>query len=145
MGKRKKGRRHRRVNRTPRPVSRPGVGLSGQLPPQAVGGAGDAVVLPRQGDAASGWEASLFARRAEGGLGHPAQRTWNALKSARARESRVEELCEAVGFTPRTVARHLEGLAAHGLAVQEAGGGWSASQGPAGRQDRDPASAEPVA
>ncbi|MFC6134640.1 hypothetical protein [Streptomyces spororaveus] len=71
-------------------------------------------------------EASVFASKADGGLGHHAQRTWEALRTAGARESRVEELCEAVGFTQRTVAMHLEGLAAHGLAVQVAGG-WRAA------------------
>ncbi|MFE2850226.1 hypothetical protein ACFXJO_03735 [Streptomyces lavendulae] len=43
------------------------------------------------------------------------------------RESSVEELCKAVGFTQRTVIKHLEGLAAYGLAVRGTGGGWVAA------------------
>ncbi|MFD4243617.1 hypothetical protein ACFWP3_18770 [Streptomyces sp. NPDC058525] len=71
-------------------------------------------------------EASVFASKADGGLGQPAQRTWSALKAA-GREIVVEELCQAAGFAQRTVAKHLEGLAGHGLAVQGAGGGWTAA------------------
>ncbi|MFE4304863.1 hypothetical protein ACFRR6_02105 [Streptomyces sp. NPDC056891] len=72
-------------------------------------------------------EVSVFVSKGDGGLGHTARRTWSALRAAGTRESGVEELCEAVGFTERTVVKHLEGLAAHGLAVQGAGGGWVAS------------------
>ncbi|MFJ5635288.1 hypothetical protein ACIQF5_21960 [Streptomyces goshikiensis] len=71
-------------------------------------------------------QASVFASKADGGLGQPAQRTWSALKAA-GREVAVEELCQAAGFAQRTVAKHLEGLAGHGLAVQGAGGGWAAA------------------
>ncbi|MEU9420195.1 hypothetical protein [Streptomyces sp. NPDC048272] len=74
-------------------------------------------------------ESLVFASRADGGLGRPAQRTWSALRAAGARESGMEELCAAVGFAQRTVAKHLEGLAGHGLALQGAGGGWVAVGG----------------
>ncbi|MFJ9344332.1 hypothetical protein ACIRP0_34390 [Streptomyces sp. NPDC101733] len=33
---------------------------------------------------------------------------------------------QAAGFAQRTVAKHLEGLAGHGLALQVADGGWVA-------------------
>lgn len=140
MGKREKGRRHRRVNRTPRPVRRSRTDRAAQTSPSVAGkldlgavadGPGSAM-FPSQGRAIGGGpapelEASVFASKADGGLGHPAQRTWSALRTAGARESGVEELCEAVGFTQRTVVKHLEGLAAHGLAIQRAGGGWVAA------------------
>lgn len=39
----------------------------------------------------------------------------------------MDDLCEAVGFTQRRVVKHLEGLTAHGLAIQKAGGSWVAA------------------
>ncbi|OEJ21697.1 hypothetical protein AR457_36255 [Streptomyces agglomeratus] len=84
----------------------------------------------------------VFASKADGGLGHPAQRTWSALRAAGARESSVQELCDVVGFTQRTVLKHLEGLVGHGLAVQGAGGGWTAT-GP-GRGLPDPRPGDPA-
>ncbi|MFB7836235.1 hypothetical protein [Streptomyces sp. NPDC056056] len=82
---------------------------------------------------------SIFASKADGGLGRTAQRTWKALRAAGARESGVEELCAAVGFAQRTVAKHLEGLAGHGLALQGAGGGWVAVGGVQGLPEPRPA------
>ncbi|WP_327673178.1 MULTISPECIES: winged helix-turn-helix domain-containing protein [unclassified Streptomyces] len=39
----------------------------------------------------------------------------------------LEQLCEAVGWTPRTVTRHLKKLADSGLAEQAENGCWLAS------------------
>ncbi|WP_412075674.1 hypothetical protein ACLF6K_07195 [Streptomyces xanthophaeus] len=39
----------------------------------------------------------------------------------------VDELCEAVGYTQRTIVKHLEGLAGYGMAAQGAGGKWAAT------------------
>ncbi|MFE9468585.1 hypothetical protein ACFYNW_34040 [Streptomyces virginiae] len=137
MGKREKGRRHRRVNRTPRPVGRSRTERAAQSAaaatpaPGAVSEGQGSAVLPAQERASisgpvPGRESSVFASKADGGLGQSAQRTWSALAAAEGRESGVEELCEAVGFTRRTVVQHLEGLAGHGLAARGADGGWVA-------------------
>ncbi|MFF3844286.1 hypothetical protein [Streptomyces sp. NPDC002328] len=37
----------------------------------------------------------------------------------------VQELCETVGYTERTIVKHLGGLSDHGLAVQRADGRWA--------------------
>lgn len=148
MGKREKGRKHRRVNRTPRPVSRAGTDRSAQrsggapVPGAVADGQGSVMLPPHEragaGGAGAEPERSVFVSRADGGLGYPAQRTWSALRAAGARESGVEELCAVVGFTQRTVLKHLEGLAAHGLAVQGAGGGWAAAGAARGLPDPRP-------
>ncbi len=145
MGKQKKGRRHRRVNRTPRPVMRmPNAGRALRQPP-SVAGKPDLVrpaedsphgpEVSSQGRRTAGGTLdesteSVFSSQAEGGLGHPAQRTWSGLWAAGGQECSVEELCKVVGFTPRTIVKHLEGLAAHGLAARGAGGGWIAAELP---------------
>lgn len=150
MGKHQKGRRHRRVNRTPRPVSRTGRDRAAQGAPSvaaapAPASVGDSLVLPSQGRPAAvpvpEPGGSAFASKADGGLGHPARRTWSALRAAGTRESGVGELCEAVGFTERTVLKHLEGLAAHGLAVQGVGGGWVAADAVQGLPEPRPGNA----
>lgn len=151
MGKREKGRRHRRVNRTPRPVGRSGTDRAAQRsaggPAPAAVGQGS-VALPPQGvgacatgDPVPGPQASAFASKADGGLGQPAQRTWSALRAPGVREISVQDLCDAVGFTPRTVLKHLKGLAAHGLAAQGPAGGWQAAD-PV-RSLHDPLSRDP--
>ncbi|MFG2622509.1 hypothetical protein ACGFXC_33325 [Streptomyces sp. NPDC048507] len=155
MGKREKGRRHRRVNRTPRPVGRSRTERGARSP--AVGAPAAEAVAEERGSAAlpvqarasvgervPGPEPSVFASKADGGLGRPARRTWSALRAAGARESGVEELCAAVGFAQRTVAKHLEGLAGHGLAVQGTGGGWVAIGGVQGLPEPRPADPPPA-
>ncbi|MFD6500561.1 hypothetical protein [Streptomyces goshikiensis] len=114
----------------PRAAQRPDSAV-GTAAPAAVADAAGSTVVPAQGPVAVGGpvrdpQASVFASKADGGLGKPAQLTWSALKAA-GREMAVEELCQAAGFAQRTVAKHLEGLAGHGLAVQGAGGGWAAA------------------
>ncbi|MFK0017416.1 hypothetical protein [Streptomyces sp. NPDC091027] len=86
-------------------------------------------------------QAPVFASKADGGLGQPAQRTWSALRAPGVREISVQDLCDAVGFTQRTVLKHLEGLAAHGLAALGPAGGWKAADPVRGLHDplsRDP-------
>lgn len=42
----------------------------------------------------------------------------------------VQELCETVGYTPRTINRHLEDLTRHGLAACSTDGHWTATRIP---------------
>ncbi|MFZ3492077.1 helix-turn-helix domain-containing protein [Streptomyces sp. 5.8] len=58
-------------------------------------------------------------------------RTYIRLTEAGART--VQELCEAVGYTPRTINRHLEDLTRHGLAVCSTDGRWTAIRTPGTR------------
>ncbi|MEV4439398.1 hypothetical protein AB0K09_10305 [Streptomyces sp. NPDC049577] len=91
MSKRQKGRRHRRVNRTPRPV--------GSARPQ--GSPQPAVRIPA---------------RTVPGLGRHEARTWDGLLAVGAAGASVEELCASVGYQARTILKHVNGLAGHGLA-----------------------------
>lgn len=102
MSKRQKGRRHRRVNRTPRPVgsSRPPAARPESHP--------DSPSAPR--------------------LGRHAARTWDGLRSRGAGGASVDELCGAVGYQPRTILRHIDELAGHGLAERR-GDRWYAAGG----------------
>ncbi|MGW2602737.1 hypothetical protein [Streptomyces klenkii] len=95
MSKRQKGRRHRRVNRTPRPVgaARPRV-----MPVRP------AVTVTRQ------------PLEQETGLGRHAARTWESLRTCGAAGASLEELCASAGYQPRTVTKHVQGLADQGLA-----------------------------
>ncbi|WP_078871549.1 hypothetical protein [Streptomyces caatingaensis] len=99
MSKRQKGRRHRRVNRTPRPVgpSRP------RTRPEP-----ERTVVPD--------------------LGRHTARTWDGLCSYGTGGASVEELCAAVGYQPRTILKHVSGLAGQGLAEQR-GDRWYARAG----------------
>ncbi|MER7760318.1 hypothetical protein [Streptomyces sp. NPDC097619] len=84
--------------------------------------------------------AAAFAPAREGGLGQQAERTWSALEAAvpgsgsgndpatDATGVSVDDLCATVGFTARTVAKHLSGLADHGLALRLADGTWTAAR-----------------
>lgn len=106
-----KGRRHRTVNRTPRPVTR-------ARPP---GGAGPSA--PRSAPQASPAEA--FAPVSAGGLGRTAERSWRHLTAADAEGATLDEVSAAVGYQQATVTRHLEGLAERGLARAD-GARWYA-------------------
>ncbi|MCF3101076.1 hypothetical protein IPZ58_05725 [Streptomyces roseoverticillatus] len=129
MSKRQKGRRHRRVNRTPRPV--------GAARPRAMAAAVQAAVAPMAAQpagaaapAAPAASAAPAARRrpleretrpaapaapaAE--LGRHAARTWESLRTCGAAGASLEELCVAAGYQPRTVTKHVQGLADQGLA-----------------------------
>lgn len=104
MSKKQKGRKHRTVNRTPRPVR-------STAPPAPV-------AVPAQGSASE-----KQARQKP--LGHHASRTYVQL--AEHGPHSVQELCETVGYTKRTIDRHLEGLAQQGLALRSADGRWTAT------------------
>lgn len=154
MSKRnKKGRRHRTVNRTPRPVTR----SNGPTVRAASGAAGEpSRTLPQQsGSAASRTERAavpetagsrktvqasvpqqetggtavtetqVFAPAREGGLGRSAAQTWRHLQERGSEGASLEELCEEVGYQQPTVAKHMAGLAGHSL-VQQSDGRWYA-------------------
>lgn len=146
MGK-QKGRKHRRVNRTPRPVAggqrheRPASGPSQaddapdldyvlrnlgykRLPTQPTQPTVRSVLQKLASFEPAG---PVFYNKArDGGLGHHAQRTWDRLKELRPRGATVEDLCETVGYTERTINKHLEGLSRYGLAEQQ-GDRWVAT------------------
>ncbi|MBC2879590.1 MULTISPECIES: hypothetical protein [Streptomyces] len=177
MSKRQKGRRHRRVNRTPRPVgggsSRPkarwgarqegraesrqeggvearadarvearGEGrVEAQAEARGVGGADarvEALVEPRS-EAGAGAPAAAGADvpspagprarpAAVPGLGRHEARTWDGLRSRGADGASVDDLCASVGYQPRTILKHVAGLAGHGLAERR-GDRWYARTG----------------
>ncbi|MFE9250451.1 helix-turn-helix domain-containing protein [Streptomyces sp. NPDC007088] len=140
MAKRRqqKGRRHRTVNRTPRPVSRTGSArravATAAAPAGSPAGASAATTAPAAAPSATASpapatasgaavpggrgapEAELFAPASSGGLGRTAARTWERLSSAGAAGLTQEELAERAGYQPATVAKHLSGLAERGLA-----------------------------
>lgn len=132
-----KGRKHRRVNRTPRPVATGG--QHHERPVSEQGRADDAPDLdyvlrnmgykrvPTQPTVRSALHepasfetaGPVFYNKArDGGLGQHAQRTWDRLKDLRPRGATVEDLCETVGYTERAINKHLEGLSRYGLAEQ---------------------------
>ncbi|MFI9724477.1 hypothetical protein ACIHFE_33425 [Streptomyces sp. NPDC052396] len=100
MSKRQKGRRHRRVNRTPRPAgaSRPYFARPQAQPPRPV--------APE--------------------LGRHTARTWDGLRSCGAGGASVEDLSAAVGYQPRTILKHVQGLLSQGLAERR-GDRWFAA------------------
>ncbi|RLU82309.1 hypothetical protein CTZ27_30670 [Streptomyces griseocarneus] len=87
MSKRQKGRRHRKVNRTPR---------------------------PRAGALAVATEPEVEV--AVPGLGRHAARTWEGLRGRGAAGASLEELAAAVGYQARTIQKHVAGFADQGLA-----------------------------
>ncbi|CAL9617885.1 helix-turn-helix domain-containing protein [Streptomyces sp. enrichment culture] len=174
MSKRQKGRRHRKVNRTPRPVGpanratatratagRPTTG-TGPAPAPATDHPADrpATPAPRSAPApAAGpqpapepapaqdntaarepdrapdgepqpgpWDeaiSALFRTPArDGGLGQSAARTWEQVRRSGAAGTTVEELAAGVGYQSRTILRHLQGLAEHGIVEQHAPDRW---------------------
>ncbi|MBZ4318716.1 hypothetical protein [Streptomyces huiliensis] len=135
MSKRQKGRRHRRVNRTPRPVG-------GSTRPEARAGvravevrAVEARAVVPEGarsevgpQAGPGTRAAAPAAAVVPGLGRHEARTWDGLRSRGADGASVDDLCAAVGYQPRTILKHVAGLAGHGLAEQR-GDRWYARTG----------------
>ncbi|MFI5618043.1 helix-turn-helix domain-containing protein [Streptomyces sp. NPDC051567] len=131
MSRRQKGRRHRTVNRTPRPVGPAAPRRVGpRTAPAPVGAAATgpvpvagpvAVPVPAPSPEAvadADAEGIVFAAARHGGLGLPAARTWSELRAVGPGGASVADLSTAVGFTASTVARHLRGLASFGLAEQ---------------------------
>ncbi|WP_353946084.1 helix-turn-helix domain-containing protein [Streptomyces sp. HUAS MG91] len=160
----KKGRRHRTVNRTPRPVGtvtapRAGttapVTLPGQktepdldrvlrnlgygrlrVPAPAAPAVPTGPVTPAAPAAPTVAAAPVApARSAErrpapgpaAELNKNARLTLESLERA-ADALTLEQVCETVGWTPRTVTRHLRTLADVGLAEQSGDGQWSATE-----------------
>ncbi|MEU6387930.1 helix-turn-helix domain-containing protein [Streptomyces sp. NPDC046939] len=123
----KKGRRHRTVNRTPRPVGSPSRPDPTPATPEGARRQAPAVPAPatepRLDGERGGADAEVIAK-----LNRTTHTTWSWLRQATPERAwTVEEVSEAVGFTPRTVTRHLQTLATHGLADQDATGAWSAT------------------
>ncbi|WP_058047689.1 hypothetical protein [Streptomyces roseifaciens] len=133
MSKRQKGRRHRRVNRTPRPVGAAVRRRSTAAAPQpavAHTAAQPAASAVRQPVAQKAPEQPLeraAARRpavperaarpaAAPELGRHIVRTWESLRTYGTAGASLEELCAAAGYQPRTVTKHVQGLADQGLA-----------------------------
>ncbi|MET9902356.1 hypothetical protein [Streptomyces sp. NPDC006446] len=127
MSRHSKGRRHRKVNMTPRPVGP-------RRSPRAVRertAAGDTPVAPATSPIPeqnkSGERAGLVSRKvSESGLSRHAVRTWQRLAEAGSGGVEVAELTAAVGFQRSTVLGHLKGLAELGLAEGDESG-WRAT------------------
>jgi hypothetical protein len=131
MSKSQKGRRHRTVDRTPRPVGTAVRRPAGSTPvaPDAVESTPevpDAVAPVPVAPAASAEEAvgALFQTAVrDGGLGLPAARTWRHLLESDPAGATVEEISAVVGYQPQTIGRHVNGLLKYGM-VRESGGRW---------------------
>ncbi|MFE1292959.1 hypothetical protein [Streptomyces sp. NPDC058751] len=134
MSRHTKGRRHRKVNMTPRPVGprrspyevreRAAAATAGTGP----GPARTEPSVPGRGTAEE--RAEAVARTVgESGLSRHAVRTWERLAQAGTGGAEVDGLAEAVGFQRSTVLGHLKGLAGLGLA-EDHEGVWRAT-GPA--------------
>ncbi|UNZ16466.1 hypothetical protein [Streptomyces sp. 891-h] len=155
MSKRQKGRKHRRVNRTPRPVASatraratratgtlgtrtdapaprpaPAPETSHQTAPQTTAPQANAPQADAAGARTPEAVGELFRTPVrDGGLGQSAGRTWERVREAGARGATVEELAAAVGYQERTVLKHLQGLAEHGLAEQDGTDRWRPAPG----------------
>ncbi|WP_330335408.1 hypothetical protein OHS33_37620 (plasmid) [Streptomyces sp. NBC_00536] len=138
MSRRQKGRKHREVNRTPRPVGRAPLRLPGSSPRKRRSPAAQAmeVVSSTRSVEDTGPAPVFTVPVSSGGLGLPAARTWQGLRGSGPAGASVAELCIAAGFTAPTVVRHLRALAGFGLARRsETGQLWH-------RTDADPAAIE---
>ncbi|MFI5983469.1 hypothetical protein ACIBEA_21645 [Streptomyces sp. NPDC051555] len=137
MSRRQKGRKHREVNRTPRPVGRAPLRLPGSSPrkrrspaARAVEVATTVAAVPAPAPSAqpprdTGPAPVFTVPVSGGGLGLPAARTWQGLRGSGPAGVSVAELCATAGFTPPTVVRHLRALAGFGLARRsESGQVW---------------------
>jgi DNA-binding transcriptional ArsR family regulator len=145
--KHQKGRKHRRVNLTPRPVTplaqradRADAGpvaapAAVEAAPPAAGTAPSAVdaaptaagAAPDATEAAPSSAGSGAGEASAEGLSRNAQRTLARLYESGPQGATPADLGEAVGYTVRTVTRHLAGLARNGLVVRQADGRWSAT------------------
>ncbi|KJY41930.1 hypothetical protein VR41_10095 [Streptomyces sp. NRRL B-1568] len=114
MSKRQKGRRHRRVNRTPRPVglSRPSA-VRPEPRPEARPEPRAVVTAPERRPAPAP------------GLGRHEARTWDGLCAFGPGGASVDDLCASVGYQARTILKHVSGLEDHGLAERR-GDRWYA-------------------
>ena len=108
-----KGRKHRTVNRTPRPVAP----VAAAVPPPAepVAAAVPPPAEPRPDT--SGPE--------EPGLARTALKTLQQLRAAGRDGTTIDALSASVGYQPATIVRHIDSLAAHHL-VHQRDGRWYA-------------------
>ncbi|MFD3515852.1 winged helix-turn-helix domain-containing protein [Streptomyces sp. NPDC058657] len=127
--RKQKGRKHRRVNRTPRPVT-PADRRTDRTARKPLAERSPVVAARPPADAAG--TTAEAALPPVDGLSRHAQRTLDCLRDGRDQGATTEALSEAVGFTARTVAKHLDGLSRCGLAEQRADGRWSATGPDAG-------------
>lgn len=117
MSRHRKGRRHRKVNMTPRPVGprRSPRAVQEQATPRDAGATRTSAPIP--GQDSTGERAGVVSRRvSESGLSRHAVRTWERLAEAGTGGAEVGELSATVGFQRSTVLGHLKGLAELGLA-----------------------------
>ncbi|MEU8890912.1 helix-turn-helix domain-containing protein [Streptomyces sp. NPDC048442] len=120
--------------RTPRPAREPvAARASTDVPQTSTGLARTPAAVVAQASAGTD-------RTPPDGLSRHAQRTLACLQGSGAQGATTEALSEAVGFTARTVAKHLDGLSRCGLVAQREDGRWSAAApgpGPAPDPDQD--------
>ncbi|MFD8077390.1 hypothetical protein ACFV3E_32620 [Streptomyces sp. NPDC059718] len=148
-----KGRKHRTVNRTPRPVAPvrtapaaapvaspvppapSGTAVPAPVPaPSAPPGASTArppapVPAPAPASARTPAAAAVPApaepRPEESGLARTALKTLQELRAAGSDGTTIDALSASVGYQPATIARHIDSLAAHHL-VHQRDGRWYA-------------------
>ncbi|TDU05797.1 hypothetical protein EDD99_4329 [Streptomyces sp. 846.5] len=113
MSKSQKGRRHRTVNRRPRPVGSAAGPVRVAAP----------VPVPVEKVAADGVGPLFQTAQRDGGLGLPAARTWRHLLESDRSGATVEEISATVGYQPQTIGRHVSGLLKYGM-VRESEGRW---------------------
>ncbi|MEU4167209.1 hypothetical protein AB0F46_10005 [Streptomyces sp. NPDC026665] len=140
MSRHSKGRRHRKVNMTPRPVgpTRSPREVREQVSAAAADPRPARAKAPIPGQDTNGERAEAVSRTVtESGLSRHAVRTWERLAEAGAGGVEVAELTEAVGFRRSTVLGHLKGLAGLGLA-EDHESVWRATgpaEGPVAREE----------
>lgn len=140
-----KGRKHRTVNRTPRPVApvrtAPAAApAASPVPPAPSGTAVPAPVpapaappgastarppAPAPAPAAAAVPAPAEPRPEESGLARTALKTLQELRAAGSDGTTIDALSASVGYQPATIARHIDSLAAHHL-VHQRDGRWYA-------------------
>ena len=134
MSKSQKGRRHRTVNRRPRPVR----SAVGPVPVEKAEMAEMAEMVAAVAavevlEVAASAEVPVSAEEGvgplfqtalrDGGLGLPAARTWRHLLESDRSGATVEEISATVGYQPQTIGRHVSGLLKYGM-VRESEGRW---------------------
>ncbi|MEY9840716.1 hypothetical protein [Streptacidiphilus sp. EB103A] len=121
MSKSQKGRRHRTVNRRPRPVGSAAGPVPVPVPVTKVvkAEAAEAAVASVEEGVGPLFQTALR----DGGLGLPAARTWRHLLESDRSGATVEEISATVGYQPQTIGRHVSGLLKYGM-VRESEGRW---------------------
>ncbi|MGW3245347.1 helix-turn-helix domain-containing protein [Streptomyces sp. NPDC001070] len=114
-----KGRRHRTVNRTPRPVT-PVHAAPATVPVPAPAGA-PAPAPPPGPSTTANVPAPAEPRPEETGLARTALKTLQQLRAAGTDGTTIDALSASVGYQPATIARHIDSLAAHHLVHQREG------------------------